>query len=111
MLAKLCHKKPSPKAHGALNAHLHTRPSVLALGHVSKPSLKQEYLRVSAVQSPYQPSRVSKDMTAKGYREDSAQNQVMGFRSGKSFLWVDESTVTEKMRSCTSRTARRAKKP
>lgn len=87
MFVKLCHTKPSPKAHGVPNAHLHTHPSVLALGHVSKPSLKPrtpEGFSTTVTISTLK--RVSKDMRAKAYREDSAQNQVMGFRSRKKFL-------------------------
>lgn len=85
VFVNLCHMKPSPKAHGVPNAHLHTHPSVLALGHCEQTKLKAKntwgFLQYSPHVDP--PERVSKDMTAKAYREDSAQNQVMGFRSGK----------------------------
>lgn len=51
-------------------------------------------------------------MRVEGYREDSEQNQVMGFRSARKKVPNGaEERATEKMRSCITRIARRVKKP
>lgn len=59
---------------------------------VSKSSLKPRISEgfSSTVPIPYPQKIVSKDMWMKTYREDSAQNQGMGFRSmEKSLIWVE----------------------
>lgn len=110
----LCHMEPSPETHGVPKAHLHSHPSVLARGRCEQISLKpgtpqgfSTTVPTSTLKRKFQ--RMWEWRPTEKIQHKAKQWDLAAWKKG--FTGADESATTQKVRSCSSRTTRRAKKP